>query len=220
LVFPPKPAIHALVSPDEESLLRQAAELRGHELHPVRTREELESHVDRHRIFVVGNGRLQVDPVSTIRRVRGRNPSSVIVGLTKEPAIRLDLLEAGATTVIQPTDPPQAIARRLQEASTGRVTLEPEETAAALRRLQYLSQLCVDQEVDISRCESLTDRERDVASLLGKHRTNSEIAAELGIAIGTVKTHVHKILSKLDVERRALAGIYWKLFEERVSRIL
>lgn len=215
---PPKPAIHALVSPDEESPLRQAAELLGYDLHPVRTREDLESNVDHHRIFVVGNGRLQVDRMSTIRRVRSRNPSSVIVGLTTDPAIRLDLLEAGATTVIRPTDPPQAIARWLQEASKGRVTLSPEETTAALRRLQYLSQLCVDQEVDVSRCESLTHRERDVAALLGKHMTNFEIAADLGIAIGTVKTHVHKILSKLDVEHRGLAGIYWKLFEDKVSR--
>ena len=167
---------------------------------------------------MVGDGHLQVDRISTIRRVRRRNPSSVIAGLTTEPALRLDLLEAGATIVIRPTDSPEAIARRLQEASKGRVVLDPEETAAALRRLQYLSQLCVDQEVDISRCESLTDRERDVAALLGKHRTNSEIAAELGIAIGTVKTHVHKILSKLDVEHRGLAGIYWKLFEEKISK--
>ena len=50
----------------------------------------------------------------------------------------------------------------------------------------------------------LSPREREIVALLARRATNAEIGAALGIAIGTVKNHVHKILEKLDVESRSL----------------
>lgn len=48
----------------------------------------------------------------------------------------------------------------------------------------------------------LTDREREVADLIVKGMSNKEIAAQLQIALHTVKSHVHKVLSKLAVNSR------------------
>jgi len=42
----------------------------------------------------------------------------------------------------------------------------------------------------------LTPREREVALLVERDLSNEEIALELGIELGTVKVHVHKILKK------------------------
>jgi DNA-binding NarL/FixJ family response regulator len=42
----------------------------------------------------------------------------------------------------------------------------------------------------------LTPREREVALLVERNLSNDEIARKLGITVGTVKTHVHKILLK------------------------
>lgn len=53
--------------------------------------------------------------------------------------------------------------------------------------------------------EPLTNRELDVLHLLGEGYTNSQIANELIIAIGTVKSHVHKICQKLGVTNRTQA---------------
>jgi DNA-binding NarL/FixJ family response regulator len=50
---------------------------------------------------------------------------------------------------------------------------------------------------------SLTGRERDILRLVGLGLTNKEIARRLDIGLGTTKTHVHNLLSKLKLSSRA-----------------
>jgi DNA-binding NarL/FixJ family response regulator len=50
---------------------------------------------------------------------------------------------------------------------------------------------------------SLTAREADVLSLLGDGLSNKDIARRLRISLGTTKTHVHNLLAKLSLPRRA-----------------
>ncbi|WP_163509295.1 response regulator [Fodinicola acaciae] len=59
--------------------------------------------------------------------------------------------------------------------------------------------------------ESLTERETDVLRLVARGKTNADIAAELFIALGTVKTHVASLQRKLDVRNRtAVAAWAWE----------
>ena len=53
----------------------------------------------------------------------------------------------------------------------------------------------------------LSARERRVALLVTRGLSNKKIATELGISAGTVKLHVHRILRKLNVERRQGIGL-------------
>jgi DNA-binding NarL/FixJ family response regulator len=53
--------------------------------------------------------------------------------------------------------------------------------------------------------EDLSERELEVLALLASGRTNSEIARDLYIAVGTVKTHVNNIYRKLGTRNRAEA---------------
>jgi DNA-binding NarL/FixJ family response regulator len=55
--------------------------------------------------------------------------------------------------------------------------------------------------------ELLTDRELEVLRLLGQGKHNSEVAQELGIGTGTIKVHVHHIISKLGVSDRTQAVV-------------
>jgi DNA-binding NarL/FixJ family response regulator len=50
--------------------------------------------------------------------------------------------------------------------------------------------------------EGLTDRETEVLALIGRGRSNTEIAADLRITVATVKTYVSRLLSKLDARDR------------------
>ncbi|GIF48249.1 LuxR family two component transcriptional regulator [Asanoa ferruginea] len=50
--------------------------------------------------------------------------------------------------------------------------------------------------------EGLTDRETEVLTLVGRGRSNTEIAADLHITMATVKTYVSRLLSKLDARDR------------------
>ncbi|MFE7389664.1 LuxR C-terminal-related transcriptional regulator [Streptomyces sp. NPDC057582] len=48
----------------------------------------------------------------------------------------------------------------------------------------------------------ITDREREILTLVGRGLSNTEIAAELVISVATVKTYVTRLLSKLDARDR------------------
>jgi ATP/maltotriose-dependent transcriptional regulator MalT len=54
--------------------------------------------------------------------------------------------------------------------------------------------------------DDLSERELEVLALLASGRTNSEIADDLFVAVGTVKSHVNNIYNKLEVRNRAEAG--------------
>lgn len=58
-----------------------------------------------------------------------------------------------------------------------------------------------------ARLASLTDREREVAAAIGAGASNAEIAASLFMSEATVKAHVSRLFSKLDVTSRVHVAI-------------
>lgn len=54
----------------------------------------------------------------------------------------------------------------------------------------------------------LSDREEEVAALVARGCSNKEIAASLGIAVQTVKIHVHSIFRRLGVSSRVEVAMY------------
>jgi two-component system nitrate/nitrite response regulator NarL len=173
-------------------------------------------------LLFVGDGIPGDRALSLIRRLHRRNHSLLIAALLgdTDPGI-VDLLEAGAALVIRDGQSPDESAEAIRAAEAGRAILDPDTAGALVVRIQELSKLCVDERIDVSRCDALTAREREIIGLMARRATNEQIAERLGIAVGTVKTHVHNILDKLDVDSRALAGVYWRLFsgESRSARI-
>jgi DNA-binding NarL/FixJ family response regulator len=89
-------------------------------------------------------------------------------------------------------------------------TIEAEELVAVIRKVasgirHIPAEIAARLAARIPRSE-LTDRERDVLRLLVRGRRNREIADELGISEGTVKTHVGNILLKLGAADRTEAA--------------
>jgi two-component system NarL family response regulator len=65
------------------------------------------------------------------------------------------------------------------------------------------------------RLNGLTQRERDVLACLAAGGGNRAIAEQLGIAEGTVRSHVHVLLQKLQVSNRTQAALIWLATEGR-----
>ena len=55
---------------------------------------------------------------------------------------------------------------------------------------------------------ALTGRELEVLALIGRGKTNGEIAAELFVSEGTVKTHINHLFTKLRLRDRAAAVVF------------
>ena len=211
-----KPDLLSLLEPAEDEFLAATVrELGDPPMVVVRTRQEFDRQAEHHTTVVVGDHQSQSERVSTVRRTRRRAASTVIAAISDDLTMSVELLEAGAQAVGSMAHGPETFARRIAAAQDGEVLLRPDEAAALVGRLQHLSQLCVDQGVDVSRCERLTAREAEITALLARRFDNAQIARDLGIAVGTVKTHVHKVLEKLDVETRGLAGTYWRVYTEK-----
>ncbi|HJU85772.1 MAG TPA: LuxR C-terminal-related transcriptional regulator [Gemmatimonadota bacterium] len=205
----------SLLEPREDEFITATVRKLGAPLVVVRTREEFDRQAEHHATVVIGDHQTQSERVSTVRRTRRHAASAVVAAISDDLAMTVELLEAGAQAVGSVAHGPETFARRIAAAQNGEVQLHQDEAAAVVNRLQHLSQLCVDQGVDVGRCKRLTAREAEIAALLAQRFDNARIAHELGIAVGTVKTHVHKILDKLDVETRALAGTYWRVYTEK-----
>lgn len=72
---------------------------------------------------------------------------------------------------------------------------------------RYLSESVTRSVADSLSRENLTGRETDVLQLLAEGCCNKSIARKLGIGVGTVKTHVKGVMSKLDATARTHAVV-------------
>jgi len=89
----------------------------------------------------------------------------------------------------------------LSEIVSGRLACPPEISGGLLRALFGRPQPTQESASDLS----LTRRESEVLELLGRGLSNKEIANELCLSVATVKHHVHHLLEKLKLPRRAQA---------------
>lgn len=115
-----------------------------------------------------------------------------------------DALKAGASGFLLKTDPPERLVEAVRAVAAGETPLAADVTALLIDH--YLGRRDVeDAPVVIA---DLTPREIDVLTLIARGRSNAEIASELYVGEGTVKTHVARILAKLDLRDRTQAAIY------------
>src|SRR5262249_54987156 len=78
------------------------------------------------------------------------------------------------------------------------------EAIAAARRFVTDAERSTAAEVAAApRCDSLTDRQREVAALVARGLTNSEIAQELVVSPATARAHVEHVLDRLGLHCRA-----------------
>ena len=94
-----------------------------------------------------------------------------------------------------------ALCQTLSDVVAGRLSCPPEISGGLLRALFRKDPSPADSAIDLA----LTRRESEVLEMLGRGLSNKEIGNELCLSVATVKHHVHHLLEKLKLQRRAQA---------------
>ena len=116
-------------------------------------------------------------------------------------------LRAGASGFMLKNAPPDDLVSAIRTVAAGDAVVAPRVTRRLLdtfaRRMPTTSQMARDQ-----RLAHLTDREREVLQAIALGQSNQEIATTLGVSEATVKSHVSRLLAKLDLRDRVQAVIF------------
>lgn len=115
-----------------------------------------------------------------------------------------DALQLGASGFLLKDALAEELIAAVRIVASGEALLAPSVTK---RLIEQFAVSRARPELSKERLVGLTDRELEVMTLIGRGQSNQEIAAELFIAQQTVKTHVSKILAKLDLRDRVQAVV-------------
>jgi two-component system, NarL family, response regulator LiaR len=138
-----------------------------------------------------------MDGVSVTRVIRQKFPMVQVIALTsfKEGDLIKKALEAGAIGYLLKDVSADDLAQAIRAAHARRATLSPEAAQALVQHTNQPPAPGLD----------LTEREREVLTLMIEGLNNTQIAGKLSVSPSTIKSHVSNILSKFGVESRTEA---------------
>jgi DNA-binding NarL/FixJ family response regulator len=153
-----------------------------------------------------------VDGVRATVQLKRRDGSPPVLALTTfddEEALA-GMLRAGASGFVLKGVPAEDLQRAVRVVAEGGAWLDPAVTA---RVLTVYRSAPARQPPGVTagrdkNLDALTSRELEVLALIGKGQTNGEIAAELFVSEGTVKTHINHVFTKLRLRDRAAAVVF------------
>jgi len=133
-------------------------------------------------------------------------PQVIILTTVDTDEMVLEALRLGACGFLLKSTRPDRLVEAVRAVAAGEPMLSPSVTAQLIARVR-------DQDGDtrrraaLERMEVLTDREREVAVAIGRGWSNAEIAERLFMSVPTVKAHVSRLLTKLDVDNRTQVAL-------------
>jgi len=147
-----------------------------------------------------------MDGVEATRRLCSTESGPRVLVLTTfdTDADAFAALQSGASGFLLKNVPPEELLSAIRVVALGEAVVAPRITRRLLDR--FAGQLTVPSTED-NRIGQLTDREREVLLLVAQGLSNAEIAERLFVAETTVKTHVGRILTKLDLRDRVQAVV-------------
>lgn len=155
----------------------------------------------------------RMDGVEATRRIRagrsadGGPPPYVIILTTFDmDEYAFAALRAGASGFLLKDVQPAELIAGIRSVHTGDAVVAPSTTRRLLDRLAR--HLPSEEQRQVTELDALTTREREVLVLLARGLSNAEIADELVVSEATVKTHVGRVLAKLNLRDRVRAVVF------------
>lgn len=142
-----------------------------------------------------------LDGIAATKALVGQPTRVIILTTFDTDQYLFDALNAGAAGFLLKNSTPEQLLAGIRAVHDGHSLLAPEVTRRVIEsRTRHLNHTN-------PRMSSLTEREHQVLVLMAKGCSNAEIADSLFVSEATVKTHVSKVLAKLEVRDRVQAVI-------------
>jgi DNA-binding NarL/FixJ family response regulator len=167
--------------------------------------------VDRHRpdIVLMDIRMPHLDGIAATRLLRAQPAPPAVIVLTTFDADELVLraLQAGAAGFLLKDTPPAEIVRAIELVQRGDAMLSPTVTRQLIGLVAGEGDAGARRDDARARLAALSPREREVALAVGEGAANAEIAQRLHMSVPTVKAHVSRLLSKLEVDNRVQVAL-------------
>jgi DNA-binding NarL/FixJ family response regulator len=148
-----------------------------------------------------------MDGIEATRHVVRDSESRVVILTTFERDDYLfAALEAGASGFLLKSCTAEELVGAVRSVAEGHALLAPQMTRSLVERF-VRERPALTANPPPGALTELTDRERDVLVLMAEGLSNAEIAEKLVVGTATVKTHVSRILTKLDLRDRVQAVV-------------
>jgi DNA-binding NarL/FixJ family response regulator len=134
-------------------------------------------------------------------RARPDRPEVIVLTTFDTDEHVLRALRAGASGFLLKDTPPAQILRAVARVAAGEPILSPSVTRQLIAHIGDTGANARRQHAR-AMLARLSEREREVAMAVGRGRSNAEIGVELFMGVTTVKQHVSRILTKLDLNNR------------------
>ena len=150
----------------------------------------------------------RMDGITATAALRRLQPPPQVIVLTTFQANEqvVAALRAGASGFLVKDTPPTDIINAVRLVAAGDAIVSPSVTRTLLSHFGT-TEASERRRAAALRLAALTDREREVATAVGTGASNADIAASLFMSEATVKAHVSRVLSKLDVGNRVQVAI-------------
>lgn len=159
-----------------------------------------------------------VDGLEATRRIRAleadapgdaaEHPGVLVLTTFDRDDYLFAALQAGASGFLLKTASPEKLVEAVQVIAAGDALLAADVTRRVIERAAGAADAAARETAPDPRLTELTERETEVLGLLARGLSNAEIAAALWLGEATVKTHVSKILLKLELRDRVHAVVF------------
>ena len=206
----PAPTPIALVLIDDNRLLREGLAAMIHTqpgFKVLAASSDVEEALQRVReakpdVVLLDFGLVDHDSLSLTATVHAEVPGArvIVMGLLSAQEDVADYIHAGASGFIMKEASFENFFSTIRAVAGGAEVLPPALTTSLFS--QIARNAVHGNKTRVLEAVRLTNRERQVVSLLGEGLSNKEIATRLHIAVHTVKSHVHNVLEKLALRSR------------------